>query len=45
VRESSGSRVTRYEHNFQRGVGVPEQSAVLLGLLMLRGPQTAASCA
>jgi len=39
--ESSGSRVTRYEHNFQRAVGVPEQSAVLLGLLMLRGPQTA----
>ena len=41
VRESSGSRVARHEHNFQRGVGVPEQSAVLLGLLMLRGPQTA----
>jgi hypothetical protein len=41
VRENSGSRVTRFEHNFQRGVGVPEQSAVLLGLLMLRGPQTA----
>jgi uncharacterized protein YceH (UPF0502 family) len=41
VRESSGSRVARYEHNFQRGAGVPEQSAVLLGLLMLRGPQTA----
>ena len=41
VRESSGGRVTRYEHNFQRGVGVFEQSAVLLGLLMLRGPQTA----
>ena len=41
VRESSGSRVTRFEHNFQRGIGVPEQSAVLLGLLMLRGPQTA----
>ncbi len=41
VIESSGSRVTRYEHNFQRAVGVPEQSAVLLGLLMLRGPQTA----
>ena len=38
--ESSGSRTTRWEHNFQRGVGVPEQSAVLLGLLMLRGPQT-----
>ncbi len=41
VFETSGSRTTRYEHNFQRGVGVPEQSAVLLGLLMLRGPQTA----
>jgi len=41
VREASGSRVTRYEHNFQRGAGVPEQSAVVLGLLMLRGPQTA----
>ena len=26
---------------FPRGVGVPDQSAVLLGLLMLRGPQTA----
>lgn len=41
VREASGSRVARYEHNFQRGMGVPEQSAVLMGLLMLRGPQTA----
>jgi uncharacterized protein YceH (UPF0502 family) len=41
VFESSGSRVTRWEHNVQRAVGVPEQSAVLLGLLMLRGPQTA----
>lgn len=40
VFESSGGRTTRWEHNFQRGVGVPEQSAVLLGLLMLRGPQT-----
>lgn len=39
--ESSGNRTTRWEHNFQRGIGVPEQSAVLLGLLMLRGPQTA----
>jgi uncharacterized protein YceH (UPF0502 family) len=38
---SSGSRASRWEHNFQRGIGVPEQSAVLLGLLMLRGPQTA----
>lgn len=42
VRENSGSRVTRFDHNFQRGMGVPEQSAVLLGMLMLRGPQTAA---
>ena len=41
VIESSGSRVTRYEHNVQRAAGVPEQSAVLLGMLMLRGPQTA----
>ena len=41
VRQASGSRVARYEHNFQRGVGVPEQSSVLLGLLVLRGPQTA----
>ncbi len=42
VRENSGSRVTRFEHNTQRGIGVPEQSAVLLGVLMLRGPQTVA---
>lgn len=42
VRTNASGRVARYEHNFQRGVGVPEQSAVLLGLLMLRGPQTAA---
>ena len=41
VFETSGGRVTRYEHNFQRVYGVPEQSAVVLGLLMLRGPQTA----
>ncbi len=41
VVENSGARVPRYSHNFMRGVGVPEQSAVLLGLLMLRGPQTA----
>ena len=42
VREVSGARVPRFEHNFQRGAGVFEQAAVLLGLLMLRGPQTAA---
>lgn len=38
----SGSRTQRWEHNFPRGMGVPEQSAVLLALLLLRGPQTAA---
>ncbi|CAB5695873.1 G20.3 [Delftia tsuruhatensis] len=37
----SSARATRWEHNFPRGVGVPDQSAVLLALLMLRGPQTA----
>jgi uncharacterized protein len=41
VHESSGARVPRYSHNFMRVLGVPEQSAALLGLLMLRGPQTA----
>ena len=41
VFETSGGRVTRYEHNFLRTVGVPEQSGVLLGMLALRGPQTA----
>jgi uncharacterized protein YceH (UPF0502 family) len=41
VLEGSGSRVTRYEHNFARAASVPEQSAVLLGMLVLRGPQTA----
>lgn len=41
VIESHGSRVARYEHNFQRVLGVPDQAAALLGLLMLRGPQTA----
>lgn len=41
VFDSSGGRVTRYEHNLLRGLGVPEQSGVLLGMLMLRGPQTA----
>lgn len=38
---SRGTRTDRWEHNFQRAMVVPEQSAVLLGLLMLRGPQTA----
>ena len=42
VVEMGGTRVARWEHNFERGVGVPSQAAALLGLLMLRGPQTAA---
>jgi uncharacterized protein len=39
--ESSGSRVSRYEHNLGRALGLPSQSVALLGVLMLRGPQTA----
>ena len=42
VFEGSSSRVPRFEHNFQRAVGVNEAQAVVLGLLMLRGPQTPA---
>ncbi|MEY5101126.1 MAG: hypothetical protein RJA36_3845 [Pseudomonadota bacterium] len=41
VFETSGGRALRYEHNFERAVGVPAQAAALLGLLLLRGPQTA----
>lgn len=40
LRENSGGRTARFSHNFQRGMDVYEQSAVLLGMLMLRGPQT-----
>ena len=42
VVEVSGSRVSRYEHNLKRVLGVPSQSVALLAVLMLRGPQTAA---
>jgi uncharacterized protein len=38
--ESSGSRVTRYEHNLGRVLGLPSQSVALLAVLMLRGQQT-----
>lgn len=41
VFESSGSRVTRYEHNMARALGLPSQSVALLSVLALRGPQTA----
>ena len=41
VFEASGSRVTRYEHNAGRVLGIPSQSVALLATLLLRGPQTA----
>ena len=41
VIESSGGRVSRYAHNIERVLQVPSQSAALLTVLMLRGPQTA----
>jgi hypothetical protein len=42
VMEASSSRVTRYEHNMSRVLGIPSQAAALLTILLLRGPQTAA---
>jgi uncharacterized protein YceH (UPF0502 family) len=41
VIESSGARVTRFEHNAGRVLKVPDQAVALLAVLMLRGPQTA----
>lgn len=41
VREVSGSRVSRFEHQMERELGVPTQASALLVVLMLRGPQTA----
>lgn len=41
VRETSGGRTARFAHNFQRGFALYEQAAVLLAMLILRGPQTA----
>jgi hypothetical protein len=40
--EASSSRVTRYEHNMNRVLGIPSQAAALLTIMLLRGPQTAA---
>jgi uncharacterized protein len=40
VVESSGGRVARFEHNLDRVLQLPSQSAALLAALMLRGPQT-----
>jgi len=42
VVESSGSRVSRYEHNLPRAWALPGAAVALLTVLMLRGPQTAA---
>ena len=41
VVESSGSRVTRYAHNVERVLGIPQQAVAIIAVLMLRGPQTA----
>lgn len=41
VREVSGSRVSRFEHQLEKVLGVPTQATALLAVLMLRGPQTA----
>ena len=41
VMESSGGRVSRYTQNLERVFQVPSQSAAILTVLMLRGPQTA----
>lgn len=41
VIETSGGRVSRYSHNLERVLQVPSQSAAILTVLMLRGPQTA----
>ncbi len=40
VIESSGGRTVRYAHNIERVLQIPMQSAALITILMLRGPQT-----
>jgi uncharacterized protein len=40
VIESSGGRAVRYAHNIERVLQIPMQSAALITILMLRGPQT-----
>ena len=40
VMETSGGRSSRYSHNVERVLQVPSQSAAILTVLMLRGPQT-----
>jgi len=38
--ETSGGRASHYAHNIERVLHIPTQSAALLAILMLRGPQT-----
>jgi uncharacterized protein len=40
VFSASANRVPRYEHNAERALQVSKEQAVLIGLLLLRGPQT-----
>jgi uncharacterized protein len=42
VFEASSSRVPRFEHNVYRALSVSDDQGAILGLLMLRGPQTPA---
>lgn len=39
--EFTGSRVVRFAHQVEKGLGIPTQASALLAVLMLRGPQTA----
>lgn len=41
VHQVSGGRVVRFAHDVEKRLGIPGQSAALLAVLMLRGPQTA----
>jgi uncharacterized protein YceH (UPF0502 family) len=41
VSEVSGSRVVRFGHHIEKGLGIPTQASALLIVLLLRGPQTA----
>ena len=42
VFESSGGRVSKFEHNAGRGIHVDAAAVAMLAVLMLRGPQTVA---
>lgn len=41
ARQVFSSRAERYEHRVEAALGLPPQQVALLGLLLLRGPQTA----